>query len=77
MTWAGEHGERFCSFQSPGLFFFLTLPFIERANRPLRYQNQPAGLPTLLFLGVELRVKSGSARHVHLNEYPIQRHSKS
>jgi hypothetical protein len=32
MTWAGERGERFCSFQSPGLFFLLTLPFIERAN---------------------------------------------
>src|SRR6266446_1561941 len=29
MTWAGERGERFCSFQSPGLFFPLTLPFIE------------------------------------------------
>src|SRR5438445_11874320 len=33
MTWAGERGERFCSFQSPGLFFPLTLPFIERACR--------------------------------------------
>ncbi len=33
MTWAGERGERFGSFQSPGLFFLLTLPFIERANR--------------------------------------------
>ena len=32
MTWAGERGEPFCSFQSPGLFFPLTLPFIERAN---------------------------------------------
>jgi len=35
MTWAGERGERFCSFQSPGLFFSLTLPFIERAKRDL------------------------------------------
>jgi len=32
MTWAGERGERFCSFQSPGLFFPLTLPFIERTK---------------------------------------------
>ena len=33
MTWAGERSEHFCSFQSPGMFFLLTLPFIERANR--------------------------------------------
>jgi hypothetical protein len=31
MTWAGEHSEHFCSFQSPEMFFLLTLPFIERA----------------------------------------------
>ena len=31
MTWAGERGKRFCSFQSPEKFFRLTLPFIERA----------------------------------------------
>src|ERR1700726_367278 len=31
MTWAGDRSEYFCSFQSPGLFFLLTLPFIERA----------------------------------------------
>jgi len=29
MTWAGEHSEHFCSFQSPEMFFLLTLPFIE------------------------------------------------
>src|SRR6266404_2711866 len=28
-TWAGERGEQHRSFQSPGLFFLLTLPFIE------------------------------------------------
>ena len=33
MTWAGQRSEHFCSFQSPGMFFLLTLPFIERANR--------------------------------------------
>jgi len=33
MTWAGERGEQHRSFQSPGLFFLLTLPFIERAYR--------------------------------------------
>ena len=33
MTWAGERCEQLRSFQSPGLFFLLTLPFIERANR--------------------------------------------
>ncbi len=30
MTWAGERGKHFCSFQSPEMFFLLTLPFIER-----------------------------------------------
>src|SRR5467141_1048230 len=33
MTWAGERSEQLRSFQSPGLFFLLTLPFIERAYR--------------------------------------------
>ena len=33
MTWAGERSKHFCSFQSPGMFFSLTLPFIERAYR--------------------------------------------
>ena len=33
MTWAGERCEQLRSFQSPGLFFLLTLPFIERAYR--------------------------------------------
>jgi hypothetical protein len=33
MTWAGERSKHFCSFQLPGLFFLLTLPFIERGNR--------------------------------------------
>src|SRR5258706_14652854 len=33
MTWAGERGEQHRPFQSPGLFFLLTLPFIERAYR--------------------------------------------
>ena len=37
MTWAGQRSEHFCSFQSPGMFFLLTLPFIERANRPSGY----------------------------------------
>jgi len=32
MTWAGERSEHFCSVQSPGLFFLLTLPFIERTS---------------------------------------------
>lgn len=31
MTWAGERSEHFCSFQSPEMFFLLTLPFIEPA----------------------------------------------
>ena len=30
MTWAGERSKHFCSFQSPEMFFLLTLPFIER-----------------------------------------------
>src|ERR1700738_2970738 len=30
MTWAGERSKHSCSFQSPGTFFPLTLPFIER-----------------------------------------------
>jgi hypothetical protein len=38
MTWAGERSEHFFSFQPPGLFFLLTLPFIERANRPYRFE---------------------------------------
>jgi hypothetical protein len=33
MTWAGERREQPRSFQSPGVFFLLTLPFIERAYR--------------------------------------------
>src|SRR5258708_40166787 len=33
MTWAGERREQPRSFQSPEMFFLLTLPFIERANR--------------------------------------------
>ena len=41
MTWAGERGEHFCSFQSPGLFFLLTLPFIERAYRKLGHRPLP------------------------------------
>jgi hypothetical protein len=32
MTWAGERSKHFCFFQSPELFFPLTLPFIERAS---------------------------------------------
>jgi hypothetical protein len=31
MTWAGERSEQSRSFQSPEMFFLLTLPFIERA----------------------------------------------
>src|SRR5712691_12529666 len=38
MTWAGERSEQLRSFQSPGLFFLLTLPFIERANRPCGFK---------------------------------------
>ena len=30
VTWAEERSELLCSFQSPGMFFLLTLPFIER-----------------------------------------------
>ena len=33
MTWAGERSEQPRSFQSPEMFFLLTLPFIERACR--------------------------------------------
>jgi len=40
MTWAGERSEHFCSFQSPGIFFLLTLPFIERAYRLCGYWNE-------------------------------------
>jgi hypothetical protein len=36
MTWAGERSKHFCSFQSPEMFFLLTLPFIERRNRPYK-----------------------------------------
>jgi hypothetical protein len=32
MTWAGERSEHFFSFQPPGLFFLLTLPFIALAT---------------------------------------------
>jgi hypothetical protein len=35
MTWAGERSEQLRSFQSPGLFFLLTLPLIERAYRTI------------------------------------------
>src|SRR5260370_36702918 len=31
MTWAGERSEQHRSFQSPEMFFLLTLPFIQRA----------------------------------------------
>ena len=41
MTWAGERSEHFCSFQSPEMFFLLTLPFIERANRRSTYWHEP------------------------------------
>ena len=37
MTWAGERSKHFCSFQSPEMFFLLTLPFIER-----RYGDSPS-----------------------------------
>src|SRR5713226_6849120 len=37
MTWAGERSEQPRSFQSPEMFFLLTLPFIERANRKLSH----------------------------------------
>src|SRR5258708_5488418 len=47
MTWAGGRGERFCSFQSPWLFFPLTLPFIERANRPCGYWDELVRLGVL------------------------------
>ena len=33
VTWAEERSELLCSFQSPGMFFLLTLPFIERGSR--------------------------------------------
>ena len=33
MTWAGERSEQPRSFQSPEIFFLLTLPFVERAYR--------------------------------------------
>src|SRR5260370_31401162 len=33
MTWAGERSEHTRSFQSPEIFFLLTLPFVERAYR--------------------------------------------
>ncbi len=37
VTWAEERSELLCSFQSPGMFFLLTLPFIEqRFIRTLR-----------------------------------------
>src|SRR6202158_4625742 len=40
MTWAGERSEHFCSFQSPGLSFLLTLPFIERTYRKLSHYRR-------------------------------------
>jgi hypothetical protein len=47
MTWAGEHSEHFCSLQSPGLSFLLTLPFIERAYRPCKVPvRNMSGYPT-------------------------------
>ena len=33
MTWAGKRSEQPRSFQSPEMFFLLTLPFIERGYR--------------------------------------------
>src|SRR5271169_1942672 len=36
-TWAGEHSEQLRSFQSPGMLFLLTLPFIERGYHPCGY----------------------------------------
>jgi hypothetical protein len=32
-TWAGERSEQPRSFQSPEMFFLLTLPFVERIYR--------------------------------------------
>jgi hypothetical protein len=52
MTWAGERSEHFCSFQSPEMFFLLTLPFIERAYRTSEIaQNHLSGFPTNQELG--------------------------
>ena len=47
MTWAGERSEQPCSFQSPEIFFLLTLPFIERAYRTCEVLvRQMSGYPT-------------------------------
>ena len=54
MTWAGERSEHFCSFQSPGLSFPLTLPFIERA-----YRTRPA---TRLHIQVKIVRPTASSR---------------
>src|SRR5258708_14718030 len=42
MTWAGERSEQPRSFQSPEMFFLLTLPFIERACSNLRAESRIA-----------------------------------
>jgi hypothetical protein len=36
-TWAGERSKQPRSFQSPAMFFLLTLPFIERIYRKLTH----------------------------------------
>ena len=41
VTWAEERSELLCSFQSPGMFFLLTLPFIERRYRTSGYWVEP------------------------------------
>src|SRR5258708_34139303 len=60
MTWAGERGEQHRSFQSPGLFFLLTLPFIERGYRrsPIkrnvkRQTSPPSPMPVLFRRGIQ------------------------
>ncbi len=47
MTWAGERSEQPRSFQSPEMFFLLTLPFIERAY-PTAFNISTAPLLDLL-----------------------------
>jgi hypothetical protein len=59
VTWAGKYSEQPRSFQSLEMFFLLTFPFIERANRT---STSMSGNPTNreLTAGGENGVASGN-----------------
>jgi|HubBroStandDraft_2_1064218.scaffolds.fasta_scaffold30329_1 hypothetical protein len=62
MTRAGERSGHLCSSQSPEILFLLTLPFIERGNRPCEVLELDfSGYPTLQKLvDKSLQIKKSS-----------------